>query len=459
MPGEHRQHDAPSCSRRRNGSPRDGISARVESFHTVKPLDERTLERAVRRATRWSRSPRSTAASAAWAAASPSGCARAGISPRARLLAFGTDDAFMHEVGSQEYARRKFGLTAENIAAKVLAKLRAARHRRGAAALRHARRHRLRQHHRRLRRAVPSGSGRAGPRAGGTVRYQGRGARLPALDRPRGRRGPSCRATSTGRAWAKRRHSRACSTSSAGRASSRCELAIVSHRTRHPFIGPKHDLHEAARGWVDTFLRRPGLIDRDGVFFELTKEEKLARIGAVGCTHFVDDLPESCLAERSHGPLRRSCSTPSATTTRGSTARARQLGRAAASFRKPMGAHALTGEIAALLASGRTPRRGPDPRAVRGGRQQPRISRPRWRSAVDRQVVLQPSFGHPRPAAHGVLVSLVRGTPRPGLRSSSSRRARRARTSRSTSTSTAASSPPQRWARTRSRQRSRSFLR
>jgi len=76
----------------------------------------------------------------------------------------------------------------------------------------------------------------------------------------------------------------------------RLELAIVSHRTRHPFIGPKHDLHEAARGWVDIFLRRPGLIDHDGVFFQFTKEEKLARIGAVGCTHFVDDLPEILLA-------------------------------------------------------------------------------------------------------------------------------------------------------------------
>src|SRR5262245_9514091 len=39
----------------------------------------------------------------------------------------------------------------------------------------------------------------------------------------------------------------------------RLELTIVSHRTRHPFIGPKHDLHEAARGWVDTFLQRPEL--------------------------------------------------------------------------------------------------------------------------------------------------------------------------------------------------------
>jgi hypothetical protein len=28
------------------------------------------------------------------------------------------------------------------------------------------------------------------------------------------------------------------------------------------------------------------------VHFELTKEAKLARIGALGCTHFVDDLPE-----------------------------------------------------------------------------------------------------------------------------------------------------------------------
>ena len=77
----------------------------------------------------------------------------------------------------------------------------------------------------------------------------------------------------------------------------RLELAIVSHRTRHPFIGPKHDLHEAARGWVETFLQRPGLIGHDRVFFELTKEDKLARIGAVRCTHFVDDLPEILLAD------------------------------------------------------------------------------------------------------------------------------------------------------------------
>ncbi|MEO8039521.1 MAG: haloacid dehalogenase-like hydrolase, partial [Betaproteobacteria bacterium] len=32
------------------------------------------------------------------------------------------------------------------------------------------------------------------------------------------------------------------------------------------------------------------------VFFELTKGEKLARIGTLGCTHFIDDLPEILLA-------------------------------------------------------------------------------------------------------------------------------------------------------------------
>ena len=41
-------------------------------------------------------------------------------------ISFGTDDEFMHEVGTQEYARAKFGLTASNITTKVLAALSAA---------------------------------------------------------------------------------------------------------------------------------------------------------------------------------------------------------------------------------------------------------------------------------------------------------------------------------------------
>ena len=33
----------------------------------------------------------------------------------------------------------------------------------------------------------------------------------------------------------------------------------------------------------------------DQVFFEETRTEKLARIGSLGCTHFVDDLEEVLL--------------------------------------------------------------------------------------------------------------------------------------------------------------------
>jgi hypothetical protein len=72
-------------------------------------------------------------------------------------------------------------------------------------------------------------------------------------------------------------------------------VSIVSHKTRHPFLGQKHDLHAAATNW----LQQQGFFDparlgltREAVFFELTKPAKLERITALGCTHFIDDLPE-----------------------------------------------------------------------------------------------------------------------------------------------------------------------
>ncbi len=69
---------------------------------------------------------------------------------------------------------------------------------------------------------------------------------------------------------------------------------VISHRTRHPYRGPAHDLHEAARRWLaeQGFAGGAGGSGDGRVFFELTKEEKLARIAATGCTHFIDDLPE-----------------------------------------------------------------------------------------------------------------------------------------------------------------------
>lgn len=79
---------------------------------------------------------------------------------------------------------------------------------------------------------------------------------------------------------------------------------IVSHKTKHPYLGPKYDLHQAALAWLELngFFdpRRIGL-PRDQVFLELTKKDKLARIGALACTHFIDDLPE-LLAEPDFPP-------------------------------------------------------------------------------------------------------------------------------------------------------------
>ncbi|MFA5906910.1 MAG: hypothetical protein WC836_23475 [Desulfobacula sp.] len=64
------------------------------------------------------------------------------------------------------------------------------------------------------------------------------------------------------------------------------ECVIVSHKTRYPYSGEKYDLHSSAYEWIkDQSLG----ID---VFFELTKEEKVKRIGQLNCSFFIDDLPE-----------------------------------------------------------------------------------------------------------------------------------------------------------------------
>lgn len=85
------------------------------------------------------------------------------------------------------------------------------------------------------------------------------------------------------------------------------ELAIVSHKTKHPFLGPQYDLHAAARAWVERHLCENGnpLIPASQVFFELTKEDKLARIGNFGCNIFLDDLPEILLASGFPASTRR----------------------------------------------------------------------------------------------------------------------------------------------------------
>lgn len=76
--------------------------------------------------------------------------------------------------------------------------------------------------------------------------------------------------------------------------SSDVKLAIVSHKTLHPFIGPAYNLHESALAWILANLKdeRGLFFLRDQIFFELTKDDKLNRIGHLGCDIFIDDLPE-----------------------------------------------------------------------------------------------------------------------------------------------------------------------
>ena len=70
-------------------------------------------------------------------------------------------------------------------------------------------------------------------------------------------------------------------------------VSIVSHKTRHPFMGIQYDLHAAARNWIDQHLTDDAgpLVAPDRVYFEPTKEEKVKRITDIGCTVYVDDLP------------------------------------------------------------------------------------------------------------------------------------------------------------------------
>ena len=70
------------------------------------------------------------------------------------------------------------------------------------------------------------------------------------------------------------------------------QLFIVSHKTKNPFRGEPHDLHQAALSWLTHHQVLTQIIPREQIFFELTKAEKIARIATLKCECFIDDLPE-----------------------------------------------------------------------------------------------------------------------------------------------------------------------
>lgn len=74
------------------------------------------------------------------------------------------------------------------------------------------------------------------------------------------------------------------------------ELFVISHKTQFGhFDEARVDLRAAARRWMEAkgFFEADGLgLASDHVYFESTREAKLARIARVACTHFIDDLEE-----------------------------------------------------------------------------------------------------------------------------------------------------------------------
>ncbi len=74
------------------------------------------------------------------------------------------------------------------------------------------------------------------------------------------------------------------------------ELFIISHKTAFAVADPDGpNLRDAACAWIAAHgLTDPerGAIPAERVFFESTRADKIDRIRALGCTHFVDDLDE-----------------------------------------------------------------------------------------------------------------------------------------------------------------------
>lgn len=74
------------------------------------------------------------------------------------------------------------------------------------------------------------------------------------------------------------------------------EIFIVSHKTEYGHYDPDHiNLRKSALDWMTAsgFFCAEGYgIPVTNVHFESTREDKLARIAALNCTHFIDDLEE-----------------------------------------------------------------------------------------------------------------------------------------------------------------------
>lgn len=100
---------------------RRGVSTELVSFHTVKPLDEALLAEAFSRFELVATVEEHGLIGGLGSAVAEWACERQPL--KARLCRIGAPDAFLREAGEQEFARRRFGLDAESITARVLERM------------------------------------------------------------------------------------------------------------------------------------------------------------------------------------------------------------------------------------------------------------------------------------------------------------------------------------------------
>ena len=73
------------------------------------------------------------------------------------------------------------------------------------------------------------------------------------------------------------------------------KFKIINYKKKQTYKGPKYDLRKAALSWLDMhgFFANTNLdLKLSDVYFEDSKEEKVKKIHELGCTHYIDDLPE-----------------------------------------------------------------------------------------------------------------------------------------------------------------------
>ena len=75
------------------------------------------------------------------------------------------------------------------------------------------------------------------------------------------------------------------------------KINIVSHKTQFAaYDETDTNLRSAAISWMvnNLGLDKSELgFNRDDIYFESTREDKVLRVGCLGCTHFIDDLVET----------------------------------------------------------------------------------------------------------------------------------------------------------------------